>query len=96
LIVAVYVVPAARSAVGFSVATLAVLSGVTLAATVPAGPVNVKVLDEIVDVFTASENVPVTFAVTATPVAPAVGDVAVTVGAVVSVVPPPAAPPVPS
>ncbi|MEA3552748.1 hypothetical protein U7114_19295, partial [Pseudarthrobacter sp. C1] len=42
-----------------------------------------------VEASIASENVPVAFAVTATPVAPAAGDVPVTVGAVVS--PPPAA-----
>jgi hypothetical protein len=59
--------------------------------------VNVNVLDEIEAAFIASENVPVTFAVTATPVWALVGDVVATVGGVVSpegrgVVPP--APPV--
>jgi hypothetical protein len=93
LIVAVYGVPAARSAVGFNVATLVVLSYATAAATVVPVPVlNVNVPDVIVEASMASENVPVTFVVTATPVAPPVGDVAVTVGAVVSPPPPPPPP----
>ncbi|WP_323058272.1 hypothetical protein, partial [Pseudarthrobacter sp. C1] len=49
---------------------------------------NVNVLDVTVEASIASENVPVAFAVTATPVAPAAGDVLVTVGAVVSPGPP--------
>ena len=89
LIVAVYVVPAARSAVGFNVATLPVLLYVTAAGTVVVPAVNVNVADVTVEAFIASENVPVTFAATATPVAPAAGDVPVTVGAVVSPPPPP-------
>jgi hypothetical protein len=87
VIVAVYVVLAARSAVGFSVATLFVYD--TAAGTVVDPVVNLNVVDVIVDGFIASENVPVTFAETATPVAPSVGFVAVTVGAVVSPPPPP-------
>ncbi len=62
LIVAVYVVPAARSAVGFNVATLFVLLYDTAAGTVVDPAVNVNVADVTVDGFIASEKVPVTFA----------------------------------
>ena len=89
LIVAVYVVPAARSAPGFNVATLFVLLYDTAAGTVVVPVFSVNVSDVSVEEFIASENDPVTFAVTATPVAPPAGDVSVTVGAVVSPPPPP-------
>ena len=76
---------AARSAAGFRVATLPVLSKTTLADTalVPFFNVNEGVT---VDPFIASENVAVTFVATATPVAPSPGAVAVTVGGVASAV----------
>ena len=48
---------------------------------------NVNVEDVNVDESIASENVPVTFAVAATPVAPSAGEVLVRVGAVVSLPP---------
>jgi hypothetical protein len=89
LTVAVYVLPAAREAPGFNVATLSVLLYVTVAGTAVAPSLSVNVPDVTVEASIASENVPVTFAVTATPVAPAAGDVPVTVGAVVSPPPPP-------
>src|SRR5688572_9334083 len=88
LIVAVYVVPAARSASGFNVATLSVLLYATDAGTVvvPAvvPSVSVNVPGVSVEVSIPSENVAVTSAVSATPVASAAGDVSVTSGAVVS------------
>src|SRR5688572_27179857 len=85
LIVAVYVLPAERSASGFNVATLSVLLYATDAGTVvvPAvvPSVSVNVPGVSVEASIASENDPVTFAVAATSVASAAGDVSVTSGA---------------
>ena len=79
LIVAVYVVPAARSAPGFNVATLPVYVAAADTGVAPGVvAVSVNVFDVTVEAFIASEKVPVTFAVTATSVASVVGDVAVT------------------
>jgi hypothetical protein len=87
LIVAVYSVPAARSAAGSSVTVFVAAAYVTVAATgvgLPCG-INVTVVVVIVDAVIAFENVPVTLLVTATPVAPAGGLTVGTVGAVASV-----------
>ena len=75
----------ANVALGVSVATKVAGLYVTLAVTdAPAEVRNVKVFVLIVDASIASLNVAVTFAVPMTPVAPLAGDVAVTVGGVVS------------
>ena len=71
------------------VATLAVLLYVTAAGTVVVPAVNVIVFDVTVDASIGYENDAVTLAVTATPVASAARDAPVTVGAVVSALPPP-------
>ena len=84
-----YFVPAARFSVGFNVVTLFVLLYDTAAGTGVVPVVSVNVADVTVDGFIASEKFPVTFADTAAPVALTAGEVAVTVGAVVSPPPPP-------
>src|SRR3954451_23747798 len=78
--VAVYWVFAARSALGSSVAVLVVASYVTDAGTAPAAELNVNEVP-LTLAPTFSLNVAVTLAPTATLVAPAVGEVDVTVGA---------------
>lgn len=50
-----------RAASGFSVATLSVLSNVTVAGTVVDHAFSVNVADVTVEVFIASEHEPVTF-----------------------------------
>jgi hypothetical protein len=78
----VYVVPAASAAPGVSVATFVVESYDTLAATGEAAPCAVSVkLDAVIVVASIDcENVAVTVALVATPVAPSAGDVDVTLG----------------
>ena len=82
--VAVYVVDAARGAVGSNVAVEPLAD--TDAATVePPGLRNTNVLDVTLDAEIGSLNVAVTFTPAATPVAPDTGDTLDTVGGVVSV-----------
>jgi hypothetical protein len=83
---AVYVVPGASGALGVKVAVWLAASYATDPATVPDGPVNVKLEAVIVLGAIARENVAVSAAAVLTLVAPSVGERPVTVGAIAATV----------
>lgn len=84
VIVALYRIPGERFAEGVNVAVLPVTFTVPVTATPPADLVNWKLAVFSVELVMASENVADTCAPTATSVASLIGDVADTVGGVVS------------